>query len=98
MGKAIVYTMVGMEFNISVERVEHVKGVDNVECDNLSRRKYIGEGVLGLKDVPVLHKLIDLCDPKKVWLADLEFYKFQERIRDLVNELNKGGEGKYQNL
>ena len=99
---AVLFALITTRYRIQIRETEHVAGVDNEECDKLSRRdgegrmrrveEVLGQGVedLGLEGDKEIRELIGLCNPGRLCEQDEEFEDFWSRAVALVNSFAPG--------
>lgn len=97
---AMVWTQLCVATDIDIQEVTHIAGIDNGNCDRLSRRgttpnKSIerevlemglqGATVVDLNRIESVMEILALCDPNRKLQSDSEFAQFWVATRGAIN-------------
>jgi hypothetical protein len=97
---AMVWTLLCIAADVHVKEVTHIAGVDNANCDRLSRREdtdvltvaveaiemgVTGGAVLEIKGEEEIMEILRLCDPRAELTTELEFITFWTRARSAID-------------
>ena len=86
---ASVFVVLGAAFNLTVEEIEHVAGVDNTIHDDLSRGRtpeqcgFTGPAVFNIGEDLEVWRLLILCDPTKSDSLTSHFAEVGEAVKKL---------------
>lgn len=102
---AMVWTLLCVSADVDVREVTHIAGEDNDKCDRLSRRgaqpprslenevadMAIGEPeIVDLMAIPGVRTILELCDPRRVFKSEAEFFQFWNEAREATKVLLSG--------
>jgi hypothetical protein len=100
---SMVFTLLGISFDLDVKKGVHIPGVENWRCDNLSRLTESGESVsevlekMSLGSIRVVdlqgnqqaQKLLESCDPRRCLDGEETFLEFWGGMRGALREIEK---------
>jgi hypothetical protein len=90
---AMCYTSLGMNFDMHFEDSLHIPGIDNVECDKLSRHVspyamgYDHDLVVDVEGDAALVRLVNACNPLVSNVSGCSFEVAWHNVRKIVDDL-----------
>ena len=97
---AMIWTLLCIATDVNVTEITHIAGIDNGNCDRLSRRgadetvsvtdEAREMGLIGGKEVDMngdesIREILLMCDPMKELKAESEFIEFWTRARSAID-------------
>lgn len=97
---SMVWTLLCVAADINIQKVIHIAGVDNDNCDRLSRRgahsmisvteeaAIMGLGVVdivGVNGNETMMRVLSLCDPRRRMTTEEEFAVFWSEVREAIS-------------
>ena len=94
---AMVWTLLCVSTDVDVREVEQIAGEGNENCGRLSRRgtrprqsleeevadMAIGEPeIIEIIDIPGVKTMLELCDPRREFKSESEFFQFCRKARE----------------
>jgi hypothetical protein len=93
MKAAVVFLLFSVAFDIHVEEAEHILGVDNEACDDMSRDKspeFVGVPINRIIEVEghgVSQSLLRLCDPRALVTSGDSFVSLWGEVQRCIKEI-----------
>jgi len=88
------FTILGRESRIFLEEddKEHIEGVKNVECDDMSRGiepegRYRGDLIREIRTGSPIWELVRACDPRKVYSTEVEIGEHYRELEDIISRI-----------